>query len=124
MDRLIAEVSDRLRLLDARLDEAVTRAIELSVRADNPDELSGLGDDIDALVGDMESLRQGLDEVDATSAGGRGVSSLPALGPDDRPHTPSLLPEVEPPAGTEEPGVAEPTTFPPPPPPPPPRRTP
>ena len=73
MDRVIAEVTDRLRLLDARLDEAVTRAIELSVRADNPDELSGLGDDIDTLVGDMESLRQGLDEVDATSAGRGGV---------------------------------------------------
>ena len=41
MDRLVSEVSDRLRLLDARLDEAVTRTIELSVRADNPDEPTG-----------------------------------------------------------------------------------
>jgi len=107
MDGVITEVSDRLRLLDARLDEAVTRAIELSVRADNPDELSGLGDDIDALVGDMESLRQGLDEVDATSAG-RGVASLPP--------TPSAEAQAEP----AEP-AAEPRTVPPPPPPPPPR---
>ena len=97
----------RRDLLDARLDEAVTRAIELSVRADNPDELSGLGDDIDALVGDMESLRQGLDEVDATSAG-RGVASLPP--------TPSAEAQAEP----AEP-AAEPRTVPPPPPPPPPR---
>jgi hypothetical protein len=89
MDRLISEVSDRLRLLDARLDEAVTRAIELSVRADNPDELSGLGDDIDVLVGDMESLRQGLDEVDATTAGSRGLASLPSLSPAD----PAALPD-------------------------------
>jgi len=63
MDRVIADTADRLRLLDARLDEAVTRAIELSVRADSPDELRGLGDDVDSLVGDMESLRLGLDEV-------------------------------------------------------------
>jgi hypothetical protein len=63
MDRVIVDTSDRLRLLDARLDEAVTRAIELSVRADSRDELRGLGDDIDSLVGDMESLRLGLDEV-------------------------------------------------------------
>ena len=66
---MIADTADRLRLLDARLDEAVTRAIELSVRADGPEELRGLGDDIDTLVGDMESLRQGLDEVDASSSG-------------------------------------------------------
>jgi hypothetical protein len=144
MDRLIAEVSDRLRLLDARLDEAVTRAIELSVRADNPDELSGLGDDIDALVGDMESLRQGLDEVDATSAGGRGVSSLPTLEPD---HPSSLDPssgptgaidlatgrgegrtgdQTEPPTAPSpgEPFRPETSTRTPPPPPPPPRPTP
>lgn len=63
MDRVIADTADRLRLLDARLDEAVTRAIELSVRADSPDELRGLGDDVDSLVGDLESLRLGLDEV-------------------------------------------------------------
>jgi hypothetical protein len=68
MDRVIADTTDRLRLLDARLDEAVTRAIELSVRADSPDELRGLGDDVDSLVGDMESLRLGLDEVDGSTS--------------------------------------------------------
>ncbi len=121
MDRVITEVSDRLRLLDARLDEAVTRAIELSVRADNPDELSGLGDDIDVLVGDMESLRQGLDEVDATSAGRGGVPSLPAS---LDPGADTTAPQEEP-AAPMEPTPMEPTTMPPPPPPPPPpRRTP
>ena len=44
MDRLIAETRDRLRLLDARLDEAVTRAIELSVRAQRTEDLGGLAD--------------------------------------------------------------------------------
>lgn len=92
MDRLISEVSDRLRLLDARLDEAVTRTIELSVRADNPDQLSGLGDDIDTLVGDMEALRQGLDEVDATSAGRSGGPALPPLTTPAIPATPATSP--------------------------------
>ena len=95
MDRVISDVSDRLRLLDARLDEAVTRAIELSVRADDPDQLSGLGDDIDTLVDDMESLRQGLDEVDASSSGRGGVPTLPTLSASDT-GAPAVAPEPAP----------------------------
>lgn len=59
---------DRLRLLDARLDEAVARAVELSLRAGDPMELGGLGSDVDALVGQMEALRQALEETDGTAA--------------------------------------------------------
>jgi type IV secretory pathway TrbD component len=66
MDQVIADTAARLRLLDARLDEAVTRAIELSVHADGADELRGLGDDVATLVDDLESLRQGLAELDGT----------------------------------------------------------
>jgi len=91
MDQVITDSTDRLRLLDARLDEAVTRAIELSVRADSPDELRGLGDDIDALVGDMESLRLGLDEVDTP-----GGASLPPLPPS--PPIPPAPPPLPPPS--------------------------
>ncbi|MEI7591726.1 MAG: hypothetical protein WCK41_00735 [Actinomycetes bacterium] len=68
MDAVIADTADRLRLLDARLDEAVTRAVELSARAESPDEVRGLGDDVDVVVDDMESLRLGLDEVDEPPA--------------------------------------------------------
>jgi len=89
MDRVIADTTDRLRLLDARLDEAVTRAIELSVRADSPDELRGLGDDVDTLVGDMESLRLGLDEVD-------GSTGAPMAGPPPLPPPPPYPPPVPP----------------------------
>jgi hypothetical protein len=63
----IAEVATdarrRLEVLDARLDEAVARAVELSLSAGDASELSGLGADVDQLVGDMEALRQGLEEV-------------------------------------------------------------
>ena len=70
MDQTIAETRDSLRLLDARLGEAVARAVELSVEAGDIAELSGLGDDVDNLVGEMEALRQGLEEVGRSSATG------------------------------------------------------
>jgi hypothetical protein len=58
-----ADARERLRLLDARLDEAVARAVELSLRAGDAGELRGLDSDVDALVADMEALRQALDET-------------------------------------------------------------
>jgi hypothetical protein len=65
-DRLIKVAQDAqndLRLLNARLDEAVARAVELAIRAEDVGELSGLGDDVEALVSQMESMRQGLEEA-------------------------------------------------------------
>ena len=70
LDRTIADARDRLRLLDARLDEALARAVELSVQAGDVADLGGLGDDIDNLVDEMEALRQGLEEVGRSSATG------------------------------------------------------
>jgi hypothetical protein len=74
MDSVITDTRDRLRLLDARLDEAVTRAIELSVRAQGPADLGGLSHDVDSLVGEMEALRQALDETDRP---GPATATLP-----------------------------------------------
>jgi hypothetical protein len=65
LEALVTDTRDRLRLLDARLDEAVTRAIELSVRSDEPDALRSLTHDVDGVVGEMEALRQALAETDA-----------------------------------------------------------
>jgi len=70
-ERIGAVASDaraRLRLLDARLDEAVARAVELSLQAGDVADLAGLGSDVDALVGDMEALRQGLEEATRASS--------------------------------------------------------
>ena len=65
--RRIGEVArdtrDRLRLLDARLDESVARAVELSLRAGDATDASGLGSDVEAIVGEMESLRLALEET-------------------------------------------------------------
>jgi hypothetical protein len=68
MDRTITDARERLQLLDARMDEAVARAIELSVQAGDVD-LGGLTSDVDGLVGDMEALRQGLEEADRAAPG-------------------------------------------------------
>jgi hypothetical protein len=54
---------DDLLMLNARLDEAVARAIELSVHAGSVDELNSLGSDVEGVVDDMEALRQGLEEA-------------------------------------------------------------
>jgi hypothetical protein len=62
------DTRDRLRLLDARLDEAVARAVELSVGGGDA-ELEGLGGDVDGLVGDMEALRQGLEATEPAEPG-------------------------------------------------------
>ncbi len=68
MDEVIADTHSRLRLLDARLDESVARAIELSVSADDAADLVGLGADVDGLVTEMEALRQALEETGTASS--------------------------------------------------------
>jgi hypothetical protein len=73
-DRLIdvaQDAQDRTRLLNARLDEAVARAVELAIRAEDVGELGGLGGQVEELVSEMESLRVALDEVggEAQAAG-------------------------------------------------------
>ena len=67
--RMIDAVQDartQLRLLDARLDEAVTRAVELSLRSGGDADVAGLGSDVESLGSDMEALRAALDDVEAT----------------------------------------------------------
>jgi hypothetical protein len=59
---------DRLRLLNARLDEAVARAIELSVGTGDTGQLGGLGTDVDNLVDEMEALRLALEETGGPTA--------------------------------------------------------
>jgi hypothetical protein len=69
MDKTINEAQDKLRLIDARLDEAAARAIELSVNDGDASALTTLSDDVDGLVGDLEALRQGMEETARPAAG-------------------------------------------------------
>ncbi|WP_370326956.1 hypothetical protein [Euzebya sp.] len=61
------DAAERLRLLDARLDEAVARAVELSLSGDSG-QLSGLGSHVDSVVNEMEALRQALEETGGGTA--------------------------------------------------------
>lgn len=63
LDATISDTYDRLRLLDARLDEMVTRTVELSVTQADTDDLGGLGDEVESIVDDMEALRQAVEET-------------------------------------------------------------
>lgn len=63
---------DRLRVINAQLDEAVARAVELSVGGQDPSDLRPLTDDVDNLVNELEALRQGMEE---TGGAARGVST-------------------------------------------------
>jgi hypothetical protein len=76
MDRVIDEARSQLRLLDARLDEAVVRAVELSAQATTGAAASSLSSDVDSMVTDMEALRLALEETHGT-AGGLNQSSGP-----------------------------------------------
>jgi len=63
LDATINDTYDRLQLLDARLDEMVTRTVELSVTQTDPDAIGGLGDEVESIVDDMEALRQAVEET-------------------------------------------------------------
>jgi hypothetical protein len=69
------DARERLRLLDARLDESVARAIEVGLRAGDPREVGVLDDDVESLVTEMEALRRGMEET------GRAVTPAPAVDP-------------------------------------------
>lgn len=68
LERVIGDADSRLRLLNARLDEAAARTIELSVQAHDVAELGGLGADVDQMVDEMEALRQAIEETGGSTA--------------------------------------------------------
>ncbi len=78
-DRLQAtadDARDRLRLLDARFDELVARAVEVSIGSGDSDVL---GNDVDGLVTELESLRMALEET--ATVGNLAITPLPLTSP-------------------------------------------
>jgi hypothetical protein len=73
MQAVIEDAVTTLRLLDARLDESVTRAIELSTGTGPAAHASAVGGDVEGIVSEMESLRLALDE--AGTAGGQATTA-------------------------------------------------
>jgi len=69
LDQTIVNTRDQLRLLNARLDEAVSRSIELSVGTATDGSLNAVGQDVTSITNELEALRQALDttaSVDVT----------------------------------------------------------
>ncbi len=69
------DARSRLRALNAQLDEAVARGVELSLQTGPSVDLSPLSADVDSLVGELESLRQALEET--SGAPGAASPSAP-----------------------------------------------
>lgn len=80
--RVADSARDRLRRLEAQLDEAAARAIELSLSAADLGALRPLGSDVESLVGELESLRSALDE---TAQGPSGPPEREIEGPSGPP---------------------------------------
>jgi hypothetical protein len=66
MDEVVGDTEARLRMTNAKLDEAVARAVELSVPGVGPESVGSLGTEVDSVVEEMEALRAALDESDAS----------------------------------------------------------
>lgn len=76
IDTTIADAYDRLVLLDARTDEAVARAVELSVSQSDPDAVITLDTDVSNIVGDLEALRLAIEETGTAGQSG-STGTLP-----------------------------------------------
>lgn len=62
-----ADAQNRLRVLNAQLDESVARAVELSVSGDtDASAVSPLTEDVENVVAEMEALRQAIEETQGT----------------------------------------------------------
>lgn len=63
----IADTERQLRLINARLSEAVTRCIELSVGAFLPDEFSAVEGTVTSITDELEALRAALNDTPGRS---------------------------------------------------------
>ena len=73
----VEEAGQQLRVFDVRLNEAVARAIELSVGTLDESGLRGLDHDVDDIVDELEALRLALDDTNAApAAGAAGVRAI------------------------------------------------
>ena len=62
------EARDRLRVLNAQLDEAVAAVVEMSLRPSGDRSAVAIRGQVDGIVDELEALRLALDETDAITA--------------------------------------------------------
>lgn len=63
MSGTITQTNERLQLLNARLDEAVSRCIELSVGAFRADQFAQVENDLGGITHELDALRQAVDDT-------------------------------------------------------------
>lgn len=63
LERTIVATEDRLRVLNARLDESVAQSIELSVGLYQPDAFSEIEGDVVSITDELEALRAALEDT-------------------------------------------------------------
>ncbi|HUP84257.1 MAG TPA: hypothetical protein VM143_01195 [Acidimicrobiales bacterium] len=71
------DARNRLRLLNAQLDEAVARSLEISLQAGDVTQLGSLTQDVEGVVAELESLRQALEETSDTPEGQGATGTAP-----------------------------------------------
>lgn len=98
MDELIAHTEDELGLLNARLDETVTQAIELSV-TNTSSGFAPVGASVDDIVDSLTALREAMGSMDDPSAPAPLPAGLDASAPAPAtaPAPPSPAAQTEPP---------------------------
>ena len=95
MQRVSTSTRDRLRLLDARFDELVARAVEVSIGSGDSD---GLGNDVDDLVNELEGLRLAIDDTQRAERGDLPPATpATAVAPPPLPQPQTQPPQTQPP---------------------------
>lgn len=84
MDDLIVRTRDELGLINARLDETTTQAIELSV-SNTAGGVASVGASIDDIVGDLTSLREAMTDLNGTGASPPSAPAAPQTSPPSAP---------------------------------------
>ena len=110
MQRVSTSTRDRLRLLDARFDELVARAVEVSIGSGDSD---GLGNDVNDLVNELEGLRLAIDDTQRAERGDLPQATSGPASPTVPPPLPQPQSQTQPPQTQPQSQTQPPQTQPP-----------
>jgi hypothetical protein len=69
LGEVLADAERRLKVLDTRLEQSVTQAIDVSARLGDDRQLSTVEEDMTLLVDELEALREALDDTEGPTLG-------------------------------------------------------
>ncbi|MDQ6782153.1 MAG: hypothetical protein M3063_01640 [Actinomycetota bacterium] len=87
-DSVSAEALDQVRLLAARIDDAVAALVELSMDASDLDPFDGQRSSLPAVLDEIAALHAGMETSEAAMKSVTGVGELPPAGPAGHSATP------------------------------------